>query len=344
MNFDELMMHRCLALASNGAGKVGSNPMVGAILAVNETVIGEGFHEIFGGRHAEINAIDSVPDYQKHLIGTSTLYVNLEPCNHVGKTPPCSDAIIQAGIKKVVIGTADPNPKVDGGGILKLKSKGVEVIEGVLEQHCRELNKFFFTFTEQLRPYVTLKWAQSADGFVAQADRKPLRFTNHSADMLVHKWRTEYASILVGGQTVITDDPLLTARKWPGSNPIRVVINTGAAFSDSLHIMNSEAQTVIFNFEKNSEQGTLHFIKIEKNNILVLQILDVLYRMNINSVLVEGGPKTIALFVDAGLWDEARIFISKQQLGIGTSSPQMPGSIIQSEMIDGQLLITTKPV
>lgn len=343
MNFDELMMQRCLTLASRGAGNVAPNPMVGAVLVHGQNIIGEGYHQLFGSTHAEINAIDAVKDEHRHLISSSVLYVNLEPCNHTGKTPPCTSRILKEGIKKLVIGLRDPNPIVSGIGIAKLRENGIEVIENVLPDACRRLNKYYYTYHELKRPYFTIKWAQSSDHFVAALSGKPVRLTNQDADILVHKWRAEHAAILVGGKTILTDDPLLTVRNWPGKNPVRIVLNSGDELSSVLRIFNQDAETILFNYAVDAVEGHVHKIKLHAEEQLLPQVTNHLYRMGINSVLVEGGPKTIQKFIDAKLWDAAKIFISSHILQEGIPAPDMPGRIVQTETIFDNLLITTEP-
>ena len=344
MNFDELMMERCLELAANGAGAVAPNPMVGAVIVHKGKIIGEGFHQQFGAAHAEINAFDSVKDADRYLIRESELYVNLEPCNHTGKTPPCTDRILREQIKKVIIGTSDPNPLVSGKGITRLKESGIQVQDNVLSASCRSLNKFYFTFHELHRPYITIKWAQSSNHFVAEITGKPVRFTNKFADILVHKWRAEHASILVGGKTIISDDPLLTVRNWQGKNPVRIVINSHDEMNSVLRVFNQDAETILFNFDTDAIESHVKKIKLDPSEDLLSQIINHLYKLKINSVLVEGGPKTIKKFIDAQLWDEAKIFIASQSVSEGIHAPSIPGRIIQTETIFDNLLITTRPL
>jgi len=342
MNFDELMMTRCLELAAAGAGRVSPNPMVGAVLVYEGRVIGEGYHQQYGGAHAEVHAVESVCDDDKKFIPASTLYVNLEPCNHHGKTPPCTDMIIRNKIKKVVVGCVDPNSEA-AGGMEKLKEHGVEVINNVLHDACAYQNRFFFTYHQKQRPYIILKWAQSADGFIAKENGAPQHFTNTFSDQLVHQWRATCDAILVGGRTVLNDNPQLTTRFWPGKNPLRIVIDMQSNLDKSLQVFNTAADTIIFNFTKNAMEGNLHYIQLDAGQPLVPAMMQHLWKLNISSLIVEGGARTISLFVDAGLWDGAKVFISPLVMDSGILAPSLPGAIHHSENIFDQILLTTYP-
>ncbi len=303
-------MQRCLALAEKGLGNVSPNPMVGCVLVVNENIVAEGYHEIFGGPHAEPNAIAKLDDESlKHC----TLYVNLEPCSHFGKTPPCVDLIIKKEIRKVVIGSLDPNPIVSGSGIKKLREAGVEVLHGILEKECVELNKRFFTFHTKKRPYIILKWAQTKDGFISRFPLPEQRADNfisgHENRQLAHQWRSSEQAILIGYNTLANDNPSLTTRLVDGKNPIRFLISKDLNFSDDLNLFDSAAPTVVFNGVKNSSMGNVKFVKINYNNACA-ELLDYCYNENIQSILIEGGTKTIETFLQSGLWDEARIFVN----------------------------------
>lgn len=300
-------MSRCIQLAQQGACFVAPNPMVGAVLVYEERIIGEGFHQQYGGPHAEVNCIESVKKEDKHLIPHSTLYVSLEPCTHFGKTPPCSDLIIRNKIPKVVIGCRDPFKEVDGKGIEKLKAAGVGVEAGVLENECRELNKRFFTFHTQHRPYIILKWAQTADGKMAGVGNERLLISNEYTNHLVHKWRSEEASILVGTNTALMDDPELTNRYWPGPLPVRLVVDMDLSLPQSLKLFDKNKKTIVFNTIRHEDQHNLFYYKIMKDESLVQQMLNVLYKLKLLSVLVEGGAKLLQSFIDEGLWDEIRI-------------------------------------
>lgn len=319
-------MQRCLQLARL-ATNVAPNPMVGAVLVYNEKIIGEGYHEKFGEAHAEVNCIDSVQEENKNLINKSTLYVSLEPCSHFGKTPPCTDLIIKNKIPKVVIGCKDVYQEVDGKGIKKLQEAGVEIVTGVLEKECIEFNKRFFTFHQQKRPYIILKWAESANGKMGNTNGR-VYISNEYSNRLVHKWRTEEASIMIGTNTALQDDPSLTTRSWPGNNPLRLVIDMNLRLPGHLKIFNKETGTIIFNRHKHEEDGNLIFYKVEN----ILQILQSLYNMKIQSVLVEGGAKLLQSFIDAGLWDEARV-IKNENLIIrkGVNSPELKNSVLHNQ-------------
>ena len=322
MTTDEKYMNRCLQLAKLGAGNVAPNPMVGAVLVHENKVIGEGYHEKCGEAHAEVNCVNSVCDDNKKFIEKSTMYVSLEPCSHFGKTPPCSNLIIQQKIKKVVVGCRDIHEKVDGKGIERLRKASVEVITGVLENESKELNKRFFTFHQKKRPYVILKWAQSANGKIGSESERVL-ISNDYTNRIVHKWRSEEAAILVGKNTVLKDDPSLTTRLWKGENPVRIVIDPNLDLPSSLKIFNGEAKTFVFNIRKNSSSENIEHIKLNKKKFLE-EMLSSLYEKDIQSVLVEGGAKTLQAFIDHNLWDEARLITNREMIiGEGIQAPEM---------------------
>ena len=312
-------MHRCLELAKKGCGKVAPNPMVGAVMVFNDRIIGEGFHRQYGMAHAEVNCIDSVTDKDKKLIPLSTLYVSLEPCAHFGKTPPCADLIIQHKIPRVIIGCRDPFKEVDGKGIERLKAARIDVTTGILEEECSRLNKRFFTFHTKQRPYIILKWAQTADGFIASANNEitshangRLRISNEYSTRLVHMWRSHEASILVGTNTAFYDDPELTTRLWPGQSPIRLILDMNLRLPAQLKIFDRSVRTIIFNSIKEGEDNGLLFYRIDKTASVVGQIVDALYQLNIQSVLIEGGAKLLQTFIDEEKWDEARVITNRQ--------------------------------
>ena len=322
-------MHRCLELAQHGSGYVSPNPMVGAVLVYNGRIIGEGYHQQYGQAHAEVNCINSVKPEDHELISKSTLYVSLEPCAHFGKTPPCADLIIRHKIPKCVVGCRDPFKKVDGKGIEKLEAADIDVELGILEHECKELNKQFFTFHTKYRPYVILKWAQTADGFIAASPGPPggttsgdpdnikmpnsrLLISNEYSNRLVHKWRSEEAAILVGTDTALLDDPALTTRLWTGPSPVRLVLDMNLRLPSSLKIFNDEARTIIFNSVKQEEKKNLVYYQLNKEDNIIHQMMNALYKLNIQSVLVEGGAKILQSFIDEGLWDEARIIRNNQ--------------------------------
>ena len=315
-------MKRCLQLAELGRGAVAPNPMVGAVLVYEDRIIGEGYHEKFRGPHAEVNCMASVSEIDKQHIPKSTMYVSLEPCAHFGKTPPCADLIIKNKIPKVVIGCRDPFKEVDGKGIEKLKAAGITVELGVLEKECITSNRRFFTFHKQQRPYIILKWAQSADGMIAGSGSERLLISNDNSNRLVHKWRSEEGSILVGTNTTLLDNPELTTRLWPGKSPMRLVLDMNLRLPASLKLFDGAQQALIFNTIKEGEENNIQFYKIDGSEGIVQQICNALFKFKIQSVIVEGGAKLLQSFVDADLWDEARV-ITNQKLFIvnGLSAP-----------------------
>ena len=323
-------MHRCLQLAKLGAGNVAPNPMVGAVLVHDDRIIGEGYHEKYGEPHAEPNCLASVTDHDRELISQSVMYVSLEPCVHFGKTPPCADLIIKNKIPKVVIGCRDPFIEVNGKGIEKLTEAGIEVEQNVLEEECKELNKRFFTFHTKHRPYVILKWAQSANGKIAALPQAGFResaeegqrlfISNEYTNRIVHKWRSEEAAILVGTNTAMLDNPQLTTRLWKGPSPIRLVVDMNLRLPSSLKIFKGEAKTIVFNTIKHEEDDDRLFYQVTDDVSLVHQISNALYQLKIQSVIVEGGAKLIQSFIDDELWDEARV-ISNGELIINNGLP-----------------------
>jgi diaminohydroxyphosphoribosylaminopyrimidine deaminase/5-amino-6-(5-phosphoribosylamino)uracil reductase len=318
----DFFMYRCLELAKLGAGYVAPNPMVGAVLVHNEKIIGQGYHQKYGEPHAEVNCINSVKEQDKGKISNSVLYVSLEPCSHFGKTPPCTDLIIANKIPEVVIGCRDPFKEVDGNGIEKLKAAEVKVIVGILEKECQQLNKRFFTFHTKHRPYIILKWAETGDGKIAANGDHRLLISNEQTNRLVHKWRSEEASILVGTNTALLDDPELTTRNWPGHSPIRLVIDIELKLPASLKIFNGKQKKVVFNKVKHEENDHLTYYQVTEDVNLVHQIVNALYQMKIQSVIVEGGARLLQSFIDEEMWDEARI-IKNEKLIInnGLSAP-----------------------
>jgi diaminohydroxyphosphoribosylaminopyrimidine deaminase/5-amino-6-(5-phosphoribosylamino)uracil reductase len=288
------------------------NPMVGAVLVYNDTIIGEGFHRFYGESHAEVNCLASVKEENKHLIPDSTLFVSLEPCAHTGRTPPCTHLILKHGIKKVVVGCSDPFKQVNGKGIQMLRSAGVEVETGILEKECIALNKRFFTFHTKHRPYIVLKWAQTNDQHVAAENYARLYITNDLANRLVHKWRSEEASILVGTNTALYDDPELTNRLWAGHNPVRLVVDLELKLPATLKLLNGKGRTIIFNTLMHEEKENLLYYQVTHDVNLVHQMVNALYHHNIQSVLVEGGSRLLKTFLDDGLWDEVRVITATE--------------------------------
>ncbi|MGQ0740274.1 MAG: bifunctional diaminohydroxyphosphoribosylaminopyrimidine deaminase/5-amino-6-(5-phosphoribosylamino)uracil reductase RibD, partial [Bacteroidota bacterium] len=352
------------------------NPLVGAVLLHDDRIIAEGWHRQYGGPHAEVNCIDrAMQDGLGDLIPHSILYVSLEPCAHFGKTPPCTDLILKHKIPEVVIGCRDPFNEVDGKGIEKLKASGVRVESGVLEDECKEMNKRFFTFHTQHRPYVILKWAQTKDGFIAppppaggilasdssidnqnfeDAETPPaeglgearLFISNEYSNRLVHQWRSEEAAILVGTNTALLDDPELTTRLWPGHSPVRVVVDMDLKLPESLKVFNQQAPTIMFNTKFHSEQMEwpppfpfkervgVRYYQVTHDVSLVHQMMNALYQLRIQSVLVEGGARLLQSFIDEGIWDEARVIENtKLKIGNGLPAPVLPETLITKAKI-----------
>ena len=325
MKIQEKYIKRCIELAQNGLGTTYPNPLVGSVIVYEGKIIGEGWHQKAGEPHAEVNAINSVKD--KSLLKKATIYVSLEPCSHFGKTPPCCNLIIENEIPNVVIGTVDPNVKVAGNGIKKLKEAGIQVTVGVLKKECYELNKRFFTFHKKKRPYIILKWAESQDGFIApieKLEKKPVWITNPHSRQLVHKWRSEEQAILVGTQTVIDDNPKLDTRDWAGNNPVRVVLDQNNRIPENSHIIDNQVKTILFSRSKTTvKKENIIFENIDFEENIANQIVQSLYEHQIQSVIIEGGSRTLQTFIDANLWDEARIFIGNIQFKNGIKAPHI---------------------
>ncbi len=321
MKIHEKYISRCINIAKNGIGSTAPNPMVGCVIVYNHKIIGEGFTSPYGGAHAEVNAINSVKD--KSLLKKATLYVTLEPCSHFGKTPPCSNLIIEHSIKNVVIGCLDDNKKVAGQGIAKLNEAGCNVIVGVLEEACKEHHKRFFTFHNKQRPYIILKWAETANGLIAplhKKEKQPVWITNQYSRQLVHKWRAEEQAILVGANTVLEDNPSLTTRDWQGKHPIRVVLDKHDKLSKEFKVFDNKSDTIVI------------------NKTTAEDICNSLFEANINSVIIEGGAKTLKLFIDSGFWDEARVFIGESFFKEGIAAPKITGQLISKQQILNDML------
>lgn len=328
MNIHEKYINRCIEIAKNGLGTTAPNPMVGCVIVHDNTIIGEGFTSPFGGKHAEVNAIESVTD--KTLLKHATLYVTLEPCNHFGKTPPCSNLIIEKGITNIVIGTMDTHIKVAGDGIKKLRAAGCKVTVGILENACKTHHKRFFTFHNKKRPYIILKWAETLDGFIApdtKQEQKPVWITNTYSRQLVHKWRTEEQAILVGTKTVLEDNPSLTTRSWAGRNSIRVVLDKNHKLSDKFKVFNNETKTI--RLTKN---------EIDFNTSLASNICKYLYSKDIQSIIIEGGSKTLQTFINENLWDEALVFTGAVSFKKGVKAPEFSGRLYSEENIIEDIL------
>jgi len=331
---DEYYMMRCLQLAKNSRGTAAPNPSVGCVIVYKQKIIGEGYTSQFGGPHAEVNAIRSVKD--KSLLSAATLYVTLEPCAHFGKTPPCADLILKNNIPKVIVGIRDPHKKVAGKGIQRLQQAGCEVSVGTLEAACRAHHKRFILFQEELRPFIILKWAQSADGFIApdasvRKEIGPFWITNIRSKQLVHKWRSEEQGILVGTKTVLEDNPELTTRNWHGNSPVRIVLDRDLRIKGDYHVLKGQAKTLIITHKKvpDIENGTISYERIDFNGDVANQIVAVLYRHHITSVMIEGGARTLSTFIDSGLWDEARVLTGNTLIGKGLKAPMISGDIIR---------------
>ncbi|AWH86868.1 bifunctional diaminohydroxyphosphoribosylaminopyrimidine deaminase/5-amino-6-(5-phosphoribosylamino)uracil reductase RibD [Flavobacterium album] len=349
----EIYMQRCLDLAQNGLQAAMPNPSVGAVLVHNGRIIGEGHTSPYGGPHGEVNCINSVTEADRHLIPEATLYVSLEPCSHYGKTPPCCDLIIHNHIKDIVVGTMDPNEKVAGNGIRKLREAGKNVTVGVLEKECREFNRRFFTFHEKQRPYIILKWAESADGFLSPLnrsldnstvgsleDKKPVWITNVYSRQLVHKWRSEEMAILVGTQTVLDDNPQLDVRDWNGPNPVRIVLDRTGKVSDHHFVKNQKIKSIILTEKAGFPNlDNLLYEQVPFDENFPHTIAALLHRHNLLSVIVEGGRQTLQTFIDAGLWDEARVFKGITVFGDGIKAPDFNGEPVTWQKIQNDELL-----
>lgn len=344
MNIHEKYIKRCIELAKNGFGRTYPNPMVGCVIVCDGKIIGEGWHQKAGEPHAEVNAINAVSD--KGLLKKATLYVSLEPCSHHGRTPPCSDLIVFHGIPEVIIGGVDPNEKVAGKGIEKLRKGGCEVIVGVLEKECAELNARFFTYHLNKRPYIILKWAQTLDGFIDTKrtiggvhEAHTNWITNSYSRQIVHKWRTEEQAILVGTSTVLKDNPALTARNWKGNNPVRVILNRALKIPTSYHVLDGTVKTFVLT-EKQEVPciKNIYYYRVDFSNNLAERVCRQLYDHEIQSLIVEGGRRTIQTFIDSGLWDEARIFTGIKKFHTGIKAPVIKGKIMISGKLKGDSL------
>lgn len=335
---DEQYMQRCLELAELGMGNVSPNPMVGCVIVNENRIIGEGYHARFGQAHAEVNAINNViANYvaeAEQMLSNATVYVNLEPCAHFGKTPPCADLLVKNRVKRVVIGNKDPFSDVNGKGIEKLRQAGIEVVTGVLETKCTTLNRRFFTRVLKQRPYIILKWAETANGYFAPKITEQQWISGPVAKKLVHKWRTEEDAILVGRRTATIDNPVLTAREWNGGNPVRILIDQKLHVPTASNIFNSDSKTVVFNEVKTVVSGNIHYIQIEDMQYYLPQkIAFQLYLMDIQSIIIEGGANLLNQFIDAGLWDEARIFTADKSWKEGLKAPRIHGNLTADIMV-----------
>jgi len=324
MESNSQYMMRALGLAKLGGRSVAPNPLVGAVLVHGGQVIGEGYHQRFGGPHAEVHAIASVTD--RSLLAAATLHVTLEPCSHFGKTPPCADLIISSGIRNVVVGCRDPFPEVSGRGIAKLRDAGIAVTEGVLRQECELTNRRFITAQREGRPYTILKWAQSADGFMAPAEAGPYWISSEESRALAHAWRAQESAILVGRRTAEADDPRLTVRLSEGENPVRVVLDSSLRLPQSLRLFDGEAKTIVVNAVREGLSGPVRYCRLPSAQWSAKALGALLSAQGLGSVIVEGGAETLHGFIASGLWDEARIFVSPRELGGGLLAPAIQGA------------------
>ncbi len=339
---DEQYMRRCLELARMGVGMVAPNPMVGCVIVYEGNIIGEGWHQVYGGPHAEVNAVEQVAD--KSLLSQSTVYVSLEPCAHFGKTPPCADLLVKHKVGRVVIGMVDPFSEVSGKGIARLEAAGIPVTVGVLEDECKKLNKRFIVFNEQKRPYVILKWAQTTDGFLGpDADKvspevyaAQRHITGKTVQTLVHKWRGEEAAIMVGTKTAKTDNPRLDTRAYSGNNPVRVVIDREHVLPDSLNLLDGSIPTLVFTSKNSqSKHAQTTYVTIDFDNPVWPQILAELHNRKLQSIIVEGGAFTLNTILDSGLWDELQVFTASHTLTAGVRAPVVKGKLTEQFTVDG---------
>lgn len=327
---DIKFMRRCLDLAVRAEGRTYPNPLVGSVIVHNGKIAGEGYHRRPGEPHAERIAINCVKD--RDLLKASTLYVNLEPCSHHGRTPPCSDLIIESGIKKVILGTMDTSDKVSGKGIAALRNAGCEVVTGVMENECRWINRRFFTFHEKKRPYIILKWAQSSDGFM-DIDRgnypgtRPVWISGETDRVLVHKWRAEEQSILVGAATIRADNPMLNVREWAGSDPLKLILSKSGNLDVDAAVFRSGAEVIVFTQNDGTLAGYNGKIRLDRNRSSAPQLMEYLFKSGIESLFIEGGATVLNHFISEDLWDEARIFTGKLIFGSGIKAPVVKGDI-----------------
>ncbi|MDR1459652.1 MAG: bifunctional diaminohydroxyphosphoribosylaminopyrimidine deaminase/5-amino-6-(5-phosphoribosylamino)uracil reductase RibD [Bacteroidales bacterium] len=344
MNIDELYMQRALELAQHGKLQTAPNPMVGCVIVYENTIIGEGYHTAYGKPHAEVNAINHVKN--KELLRESALYVSLEPCSHHGKTPPCADLLIDCHIPNIYIAVTDPNPKVEGKGIQKLKDAGRHVNYGLLEKEAIELNKRFFCFHQKKRPYIILKWAQTLDGYMDKnlrdcQDRESYWITNETLRIKAHQWRAEESAVLVGANTIINDNPQLNVRYCAGKNPIRITIINNLINQDAIFFDNT-TPTLVFNFEKEEQRQNIRFCKLSPEEHPEETILRQLYEMNVQSLLIEGGKHTLKRFLDMNLWDEARVLTGNKCFGSGLTAPTIPLEPVYIENVNGDNILWYK--
>ena len=332
---NEHFMLRALELAEKGRGHVSPNPMVGCVIEHEGKIIGEGWHQEYGGAHAEVNAIESVKN--QDILTESTCYVTLEPCAHFGRTPPCADLLVSHQIKRVVIGCLDINPLVQGSGVSKLEKAGIKVQVGVLEEECKKINVRFFKSFEKQKPYVILKWAQTGDGFIARENFDSKWISNEQSRILVHQWRADEDAILVGSRTAEHDDPMLNVRQWEGKNPLRLVIDRALKLDHSLKLFDGSIPTIVYNTEHDDLEANPQYVKLDQNGFLDALLSD-LHQRKIQSLFVEGGTELHNLFLNQGSWDEARVFTSNTEFGSGVAAPNMELSPNETMDITGDTL------
>ncbi len=343
MNEHEFYMHRCFELAQKGKLDTSPNPRVGCVIVNDGKIIGEGYHQKYGEAHAEVNAINAVQD--KAQLKDATLYVNLEPCAHFGKTPPCAELIVKHKIPKVIISNRDPHAEVDGKGIDLLKRHNTKVKTGILEEKGQHINRRFFTFHQKKRPYIILKWAETQDGFLSRLSSDPdfedNWITSQSSKTLVHLWRAEESAILIGKNTALVDQPSLTTRLVKGASPTRLIIDRELEVSEDSPLFRSDAKTIIFNNHKNESKAHIQYISLDFNKNILPQLMKTLYELNIQSVIVEGGAYTIKQFIEQNLWDEARQFIGQKTFGNGILSPSIHSSLLTRQQKIEQDVLNT---
>lgn len=343
MNIHEKYIKRCIELAKNGLGKTYPNPLVGSVIVLNDTIIGEGWHRKAGEPHAEVNAINSVKN--KSQLKNATIYVSLEPCSHYGKTPPCANLIVANGIKNVVIGSIDTNSKVSGRGVAHLENNDCNVIVGVLENECAALNKRFFTFHNKKRPFVLLKWAETTDGFMdrlrnSTSENSPNWISNKYSQQEVHKMRAVEQAVLVGTNTALNDNPSLTVRSWEGSNPVRILLDRELKVPFRYNLFNGNVKTIVLTEKKHTSNSLKNvvFEALSFNKNVPKQICEVLYKHEIQSVIIEGGAQTLQSFIDANLWDEASVFVGNTLFKEGLKAPKIKKAPIKIKKISTDTL------
>jgi diaminohydroxyphosphoribosylaminopyrimidine deaminase/5-amino-6-(5-phosphoribosylamino)uracil reductase len=341
---DQEYMLRCLELAQRGKGYAAPNPMVGAVLVYNGRVIGEGWHKEYGQAHAEVHCFESVANDDKHLISGSTMYVSLEPCAHHGKTPPCANRIVAEGVKKVVICNVDPFAKVSGRGIEILKENSVEVTTGILNEEGLWVNRRFFCFHRQQRPYIILKWAQTSNGFFAPLNRTRYQLSNVHSKQLLHKWRTEEQGIMVGHNTALNDNPHLIASEWEGEQPLRIVLDEQLDLSTSLYVFNDEAATWIVNGKEEKSTVNISYVQVDFGKNILPQLMKRLHDASITSLIVEGGVYLLESFIKNDMWDEARIFTADVQMEDGLKAPLLTNAekVFDADIAGDELSVYTK--